>query len=370
MLSDATRDELVDHIYLQRKLIRRLYKRIVELEDANHPPAAAAAPDRTTGAAASFTSPPMSSYRGATEEPMARDVSVAPCDLAANRLQPPPYVFPTSFQYSYSAGPAHQPPSHVSQRVVEEISRIDGILHAHEQGVDGGGTLGVDEAVLGDEALADLYRMRERLAVVLRTPFPTTAHGRTMSFSPPNADAMDEQHSRVLFRGMSAHTAPREKATAEDVLGCGQWLTESPMSTRTNTPFAPAAHLDTSGRFFSERQGPFGAAQKDEPLIPDPLHTVPVSQRFPDVAPQSSGAGARATPPRSLIEKLQAQLNRRSPWHTSPHRHQSHANSSRREKGPAPHDGCSSPHRQTSPWRSPNDCRRLLAYRQRPRAQE
>ncbi|CUG88306.1 Hypothetical protein, putative [Bodo saltans] len=418
-LHTATRDELLDHIHLQRKLIRRLYKRIIELEQqhgagAELPQAHLAHPkEQLAGISRPQSAPPVR----VSSPPLHNDAQRSPQKVTAYQFPqqqfvatPPPtasamdapftprphlssapYIFPSSFQYHATpAASAHASPTHVSQRVVDEIARIDSILYAHEQASEGYG--GHDDAILGEEAVLDLHRMRDKLAVVLRTPFPLAGqqhplHARTMSFSPSNVaadNALEELHSRgALFRGMSAHTAPREKATAEDVLACAQWAVDTPLSSRTNTPFAfgGGALLSTSPQppmELLERRGAF----KDAPLVVEMLGTshagrsletdsaAMVAQSTP-----SKVTSGRMTPPRLLVEKIQSQLRGHqgnAGWSSptrasaqSPQRnaHQISSSSHRRQ----PFDGSSA----SSPWRrsSPQDCRRLLAYRQRQRVE-
>jgi hypothetical protein len=416
-LHAATRDELLDHIHLQRKLIRRLYKRIIELEQYNgavelpHATQDASmqlkeqmtstrpqsAPASGGGAPVHVSSPlSQDSHRSPQKVPQYQfphhQSPTAPAAAAMDAPYTPkphtstPYQFPSSFQYN--AAPltsTHAVPAHVSQRVVDEIARIDTILVAHERASEGYG--GHDAAILGEEEVLDLHRMRDRLAVALRTPFPVATHSfpihaRTMSFSPSNVaadNALEELHSRgALFRGMSAHTAPREKATAEDVLGCAQWAVDTPLSSRTNTPFALGGG---AGMMSTSPQQPMELVErrafKDAPLVVEMLGAQnggrsagvveQASPAFVHSTPMKVAGGGRVTPPRLLVERIQSQLRGQGSAAWSSPRVSQHSPLRDGHPRQQPQGSGTSPWRHSSP--TPQDCKRLLAYRQRQRAE-
>lgn len=331
--STATKEELMDHIALQRKLIRRLYKRIIELETRHEEPAVrkeapfVVQPPQAAVKVVHSSPPPEVAESGYGAASVGRGRS--PMFPRGQRATPrsPLHDTPSAQLYSQPDDPSQRAEDwmvatpQITARVADELSRVGHLLHLHESG----------EEVLPDAVVADLVRMEERLTLTLQS-----AMSNSLNNSCGNGD-VEEYKFNAQLRGLSSHTAPREKATMEDVANCSQWQ-DSPFSSRTTTP-RPYYSGEGQGNGGIVRRTPQPSAGlrsptrcvtpvKDTPLEPTRLlsdgrpqvstsspprrqqlgRNSPSSTKTSSAAPDTTSRSAVVQPPLALIEKLREQF--------------------------------------------------------------
>lgn len=267
-LDSATRDQLVEHILTQRKLIAHLYARLREATTAT-----------MRGTNPHTTNPPLSSSQPVPSPPPAPHPSFSPLPLSSPRPAGFPSHHPLVAPQGGGGGAAS---TTVVPRLQEELSNIELALERHFTNIE----------PLRPDVVGHLCSMRTRLAQAVR-------------------DALEPTND---LRDVSVITAVRDKATLEDVLECSRWM-ESPGNSRTPTPLVMGSPVI---RPQNNREMPVPSALPSgwgyppqhkggsDPFLSSLYHAP--SMMLPTTTTTGGGRATLPSPPRSLVQRLQSQL--------------------------------------------------------------
>lgn len=296
-LERATREELVDHVLVQRKLIRRLYQQLAAVQSQSFQHHGFREPTSSTGLATPLP------QQASTLQHNGTDFSPLP-------LQPA-VVAPTPSQ---GADVSMDGPGSLYHRIQREICRIDEAIEAQEAPRDGQGES------IPPHVLVELRRVRQQLLQRLQqeTPPPPTQRQ-------PAQDNMDVEESH------GQHQLPL------DFCGSAEMGFRHPLPFDASPPPAAAAVQNTdqqlshaaSSRSLNLALAPGAIGSRDPVLWWDEGNTTPVTNRRTELSsPQSAKhhaanyptlmtqhassssalGGPGPTPPSSLVARLQAKV--------------------------------------------------------------